>query len=312
MNYQLISSWSGGGVAVERTGSVRWGTVEARVWRNDRVTSGLVVLVHPIRIGGRNGGAGVGSVVGWSDVIVRWLLGVSSSGADGGELSVPVVGALVARKESSSLFGCSGSVAIGSSISLLLLVVPDKEHLDDCGEEEEADQNEGHDEDGPVETARAAQVRPVGSGEPAAETETVVDVIIVISADGASAQRRRDNVSAPSSAFTSEDGNCDEATDEEEIQEDAKDAKGGHASEEAGQEDAKQGVENGSCGDGLDGDDSARSGKAIVPSRSEEVGEDAENESGGEELNGSKKGLKGLQTGARLVHHGCCRGGISY
>lgn len=116
----------------------------------------------------------------------------------------------------------------------------------------------------------------------------------------------RVNISTASVLPTaSQNSDGDESSNEEQIKKNGEGAKGGDTSNKERQKDGEQGVEDGSGGNDLDGDDPASLGKVIGGQSRKEVGEYAENEQSGEELDDAEESLKRLERETALLGHGC-------
>lgn len=278
---------------------------------------GMTLLVYSIRIRRCHRRTGITSLVRWSNKVgvVRRLLrdnGPTGS-ASGCELGIPIVTGiplLLSESEKSSLLLARAvrvTVSWRRAISLLLLVVPDKHHLKNGREEEEANHNERNDEHRPVESAGAAKVWPVRPRVLIAEAKSIIDIGDIGSVEEASTKRSSGVAGTASPALPGEDSDCDESSDQEQIEENAEDTEGGDTTDKAGQKDGEKRVDERDSCDDLDGDDSTRSWKTVIAARGDEVGKDAEYQKSSEELDETEEGLKSLQGGAAFGRHGCER-----
>lgn len=129
----------------------------------DSTRSWVGVLDKPSAVGAGDGRAGVGSVVGWTEVLVVVVVDGERSGCNtstgSAELGV-LLGVLVLAAASAESRGVV--VAWRWAVALLLLVVTDKNDLHESGDEEEDTADDGDGERSGVESASKAQVLACG------------------------------------------------------------------------------------------------------------------------------------------------------
>lgn len=178
--------------------------------------------------------------------------------------------------------------------ALLAVVVAAERQLDKEREDVEEDGNDGNGETRRLELARGAVARDLG--EAGAGLERVLGL--------AAAKDGGDVAGAAARAALVGDGNKDIGAEKGEIE--THGGKGGEsaAGEAAEQQQAKQGVGGGDAGDALDGLYVRRRRQRVVGEGGEEVGVDAEDDDGAQQLHAAEEPLDRLEAERGASGHG--------
>ena len=216
------------------------------------VSVGTVDLVVPVA-GGSDSASSVGGVVRRADVGgVTGGESASCSGSDDILLGVPIGGLLLAVPEV-ALGGATG-VVVGRARTetLLLLVLADKEDLEESSDEEQESGNDRHSEHGSVHAASVARRDRVGEVLALSSAETIVaKALRVVDISIADAKRGVDNASAGGGTVAGQDSNCDETTDEEDVEDDRGEGEEADATKAAREDHGSDGVQDSDAGDAL-------------------------------------------------------------
>ena len=200
-----------------------------------------------------NGRASVSSVVRGADVGgVTGGESASCSGSDDILLGVPVGGLLLAVPEIT--LGRATGVVVGRARAetLLLLVLADKEDLEESSDEEQESGDDGDSEHGSVHAASVARRDRVGEVLALSSAETVVaKALRVVGISIADAKRGVDDASAGGGTVAGQDSNCDESTDEEDVEDDRGEGEDANATKAAGKDHGSDSVHNSNAGDAL-------------------------------------------------------------
>lgn len=209
------------------------------------VSVSTVDLVVPVA-GSGNGASSVGGVVRGADVGgVTGAKSTSCSRSDDILLGIPVGGLLLAVPEVA--LGRAAGVVVGRARAetLLLLVLADKEDLEESSDEEQESGNDRHSEHGSVHAASVARRDRVGEVLAGSSAETVVaKALRVVGISIADAKRGVDNASAGGGTVAGQDSNCDETTDEEDVEDDRGEGEEADATKAACEYHGSNGVHN--------------------------------------------------------------------
>lgn len=216
-----------------------------------RVSVGAVDLVVPVA-GCSDSASSVGCVVGWADISgVTGGEGASWSGGDDVLLKVPVVGLLLALPEVA--LGRAAGVVVGRARAetLLLLVLADKEDLEESSDEEQESGNNRHGEHSSVHAASVARRDSVGEVLAISSAETVVAKALGVGVGIANAKRGVDNASARGSTVAGQHSDGNEAADEEDVKDNCGEGEEADTAKAARKDHGSDGVQNSHAGDAL-------------------------------------------------------------
>ena len=234
-------------------------------------TINLVVLVA----GSCDGASGVASLVRRTEIVgVANSKATTNSSTSGTELSILVD--LLAVPEVA--LGGTGSVVVrrAGTEALLLLVLANKDDLHESGNDEENNGDDRDGEGGGVQTAGGTRGDSVGEVLALASADAVgTEAIRVVQPGVAAAERGVYDASAGAGAVAGQDGDGDEATDKENVQNDGGEGEEADSAEAAGEDNGSDGVEYGDTGDALDSLFPGRDTLVAVCANAEEVGVDA-------------------------------------
>ena len=200
-----------------------------------------------------NCASSVGGVVRWANIGgVAGSKSARCSGSDHILLSVPVGSVLLAVPEVA--LGRAAGVVVGRARAetLLLLVLADKEDLEESSDEEQESGNDRHSEHGSVHAASVARRDRVGEVLALSSAETIVaKALRVVGISIADAKRGVDDAGAGGGTVAGQDSNCDETTDEEDVEDDRGEGEEADATEAAGKDHGSDGVQDGDAGNAL-------------------------------------------------------------
>ena len=190
----------------------------------------------------------------------------------------------------------AGGVVVGGrgSVALLLAVVTSQGKLGEERQDEEEDGNDSHCKASSLETASRAVL---GKGSEAARALAGGSIGLT------TAEGSIEIAIAGACTVTVGYSDVNEGANEGEVDshsEEGSDCASGQTPE---QQHGAQSVENGSARDTLNGANGIRDAQVMVVKSSEEVGVDAEDEGGAEELDGTERPLKELETKSDLFTH---------
>lgn len=171
----------------------------------------------------------------------------------------------------------------------------DQKHLEDGAEQEKDEENDGHSKDGLLQATEARQVWIVlrrRSG-------------VLEARPGVAFAHRRPNVSiAAPAAGARHDGDSDESTEEEQIQDQGRKAETLLTADEERREQGQEGPSHGGGGNDLDRDDPSGRVQIMFVLDGKEVGKGAEDQERTQELDESQKRLNRLEKCAAERHDG--------
>jgi hypothetical protein len=246
------------GVALVRLSSVSVGTVD------------LVVLIA----GSSNCVASVGSVVRRADVSgVAGGKGASCNRSDDSLLGIPVglLGLAVPEVALGRAFG----VVVGwaRAKTLLLLVLADKEDLEESSNEEQESGDNGHGEHSLVHAASIA--RGDGVRQVLALVKAEVAKALRVGIGVANTKGSVHNAGAGVGTSAGQDGDSDEATNAQDVNENRSEGEEGDAAEAAGEDHSSDGVEHSNARNALNSLLPGGNALVAIGAYCEEVGVDA-------------------------------------
>jgi len=215
------------------------------------VAVSTVDLVVPVA-GGSDSASSVGGVVRGADIGgVASGEGASWSGSDDILLKIPVVGLLLALPEVA--LGRAAGVVVGGARAetLLLLVLANKEDLEESGDEEQESGNDGHGEDSGVHAASVARRDSVGEVLAVSSAETVVAEALRVGVGIADTERGVDDASARGSTVAGQNSDGNEAADEEDVKDNRGEGEEADTTKAASEDHGSDGVQNSHAGDTL-------------------------------------------------------------
>jgi len=215
------------------------------------VAVGAVDLVVPVA-GGSDSASSVGRVVRGTDVGgMASGEGASWCGSDDILLKIPVVGLLLALPEVA--LGRAAGVVVGRARAetLLLLVLANKEDLEESGDEEQESGNNRHGEDGCVHAASVARRNSVGEVLAVSSAETVVAEALRVGVGIADTERGVDDASARGSTVAGQNSDGNEAADEEDVKDNRGEGEEADTAKAASKDHGSDGVQNSHAGDAL-------------------------------------------------------------
>lgn len=233
----------------------------------------LVVLVT----GCCDGAASVASLVRGAEIVVVASSKTAGSGSStgGAKLGVPVR-VLLAVPEVA--LGGTGSVVVGwaRTEALLLLVAAHKSDLENSGDDKEDHRDDRNGECGSVQAASSARRDGISKvlALTGADATSAVAIRIVLSRIS-DAKRGVHDARARARAMAGQDGDGDEATNEQDVEDNSSEGKEADASEAAGEHNGSDCVNHGNSGDALNSLLPVGNALVAVCAHTQEVGVDA-------------------------------------
>lgn len=201
-----------------------------------------------------NCASSVGGVVRWANIGgVAGSKSARCSGSDHILLSVPVGGVLLAVPEVA--LGRAAGVVVGRARAetLLLLVLANKEDLEESSNEEQESGNNRHSKDGSVHAASVARRDRVGEVLALSSAETIVaKALRVVGISVADAKRGVDDASAGGGTVAGQYSNCNETSNEEDVKDDRSEGEDADAAKAAGKHHGSDSVQDSDTRDALD------------------------------------------------------------
>ena len=177
--------------------------------------------------------------------------GARCSGSDHILLSVPV-GVLLAVPEVALSRAASVVVGRARAETLLLLVLADKEDLEDSGDEEQERGNDRHGKYGSVHAASVAWRDRVGEVLALSSAETIVaEALRFVGISVANAKRGVYGSGARGGTVAGQDSDGNEATDEEDVKDNGCKGEKADTTEAACEDHGSDGVHDSNAGDAL-------------------------------------------------------------
>lgn len=203
----------------------------------------LIVLVTSAR--SSDCASSVSSVVRGADVVVvtRSKAAGANSSASGGHLSVSLVGLLAVPEVA---LGRAAGVVVGraGTEALLLLVLADQEDLHESSEDEEDNGDDRDSKGDSVEAAGSAGTDGVGEVLVGTSADTTRSEALRAIVGVANAKRGVHNAGAGAGAMAGQDGDRDEATNEQDIENDGSEGEEADATKAAGKNHSSDSVQD--------------------------------------------------------------------